>query len=62
MLAVVVGAVVYVRKQREHVVSALVQVEEGERRNYKIDYSALHLESAIGSGGFGIVYKGEYPQ
>jgi hypothetical protein len=42
-------------------VTALAQAEEGERRNYKIDYSALSIGKMIGAGGFGFVYKGEYP-
>jgi hypothetical protein len=48
------------RKERAHAVKALVEAEEGERRNYKIDYSSLTLSTPIGAGGFGIVYKGEY--
>lgn len=50
----------YTKTQRAHVVKALVEAEEGERRNYKIDYAALTLGAPIGSGGFGVVYKGEY--
>jgi hypothetical protein len=59
MLVVVLG-VWYMNRQRAKVVQALEQAEEGERRNYKIDYSALTVGSLIGAGGFGFVYKGEY--
>lgn len=48
------------RKQRKHAVQALADAEEGERRNYKIDYSHLTVKGMIGAGGFGFVYRGEY--
>jgi hypothetical protein len=56
----VAASIFYIHRQRREVVKALVQAEEGERRNYKIDYSALVMGEAIGQGGFGVVYKGEY--
>jgi hypothetical protein len=61
VVAIAVAATLYIRKQRSHVVKALVDVEEGEKRNYKINFSELVTENAIGAGGFGVVYKGEYP-
>ncbi len=61
VILLVVGIVLYTNKKRKEVVKALVQTEEGERRNYKIDYSALSIGEKIGQGGFGIVYNGEYP-
>lgn len=36
------------------------QAEEGERRNYKIDFSHLEIGPAIGAGSFGEVFSGEY--
>lgn len=41
-------------------VEALIKVEEGEKRAYKVDYSALETTSMIGSGSFGYVYRGTY--
>jgi hypothetical protein len=61
ILVAVIGGVYYMRKQRSHVVKALAKAEEGERRNYKIDYSHLSVKTVIGAGGFGFVYRGEYP-
>jgi hypothetical protein len=43
-------------------VEVLKQVEEGEKRAYKIDVKALQIESMIGAGSFGYVYKGVYHQ
>lgn len=57
---IVAIGVIYIRHQRQQAVSTLEKTEEGERRNYKIDYSALTIGKLIGSGGFGYVYKGEY--
>lgn len=56
----IAAGVYYIRKQRTHVVKALAQAEEGERRNYKIDYSQLIVKNMIGAGGFGFVHRGEY--
>ena len=40
---------------------ALVKTEEGERRNYKIDYQSLSVNHLIGAGASGFVYRGEHP-
>ena len=61
VLLVVLAGVYYIRKQRSHVVKALAQAEAGERRNYRIDYAHLNVKTMIGAGGFGYVYRGEYP-
>lgn len=60
VIAMVAFGVLYMHRQRKQVVKALVQAEEGERRNYRIDYSSLTLGEPIGTGGFGVVFKGEY--
>lgn len=59
ILLIVVGAL-YMRRQRSQVVKALIKAEEGERRNYRIDYSSLVFGEPVGTGGFGVVFKGEY--
>lgn len=49
------------RRQHTEVVKTLVEVEDGEKRNYKIEYDSLAFEGVIGEGGFGVVHKAEYP-
>ena len=48
------------RSQKRQAVLALSQAEEGERRNYRIDYKLLTAENLIGTGSFGNVFRGEY--
>lgn len=60
LILLVVGGALYMRRQRKVMVKALIQAEEGERRNYRIDYSSLVFGEPIGTGGFGVVFKGEY--
>lgn len=49
-----------VHKQRQQAVIALIKTEEGQKRNYKIDFKSLIMGQLIGSGSFGHVYSGEY--
>lgn len=35
---------------RHAVVQALVKTEEGERRNYKIDFAAIEIQTLLGTG------------
>ena len=51
----------FIHQQRRQAVQALIKAEEGERRNYKIDFMSLSIDWLIGSGSFGHVYRGEYP-
>lgn len=50
----------FIHQQRRQAVQALIKAEEGERRNYKIDFMSLSIDWLIGSGSFGHVYRGEY--
>jgi serine/threonine protein kinase/ABC-type branched-subunit amino acid transport system substrate-binding protein len=57
---VVILAVFLVHKQRQQAVIALIKTEEGQKRNYRIDFKSLTVGTLIGSGSFGHVYCGEY--
>eukprot|EP00026_Physarum_polycephalum_P001528 Phypoly_transcript_01530.p1 GENE.Phypoly_transcript_01530~~Phypoly_transcript_01530.p1 ORF type:complete len:1095 (-),score=203.72 Phypoly_transcript_01530:38-3121(-) len=48
------------RSQKKQAVLALSQAEEGERRNYRIEYKMLTVGNLIGTGSFGNVFRGEY--
>lgn len=54
------AAMVMVHQQRKQAVIALIKAEEGQKRNYKIDFKSLAIGALIGSGSFGHVYSGEY--
>lgn len=58
---IVVGFVgYYARNQKLATISVLKQVEEGQKKNYKIVYNELKFHDKIGAGNFGEVYAGEY--
>jgi serine/threonine protein kinase/ABC-type branched-subunit amino acid transport system substrate-binding protein len=60
-ILIIVGAVVmFVHRQRQQAVIALIKTEEGQKRNYRIDFKSLVVGVLIGSGSFGHVYCGEY--
>lgn len=60
VLFVAAIAVFLVHRQRQQAVIALIKTEEGQKRNYRIDFKSLVLGQLIGSGSFGHVYSGEY--
>lgn len=60
VLVGIIIAVMFIHRQRRKVTAALMKTEEGERRVYKIDFSALETSHQLGEGSFGVVYKGEY--
>lgn len=49
-----------VHRQRQQAVIALIKTEEGQKRNYRIDFKSLVIGALIGSGSFGHVYVGDY--
>lgn len=67
-MVAVVGAICIVlivgyfilRRQRVLALKALKSVEEGHKKNYKIEYKEITLKTLVGTGNFGQVYLGEY--